>query len=35
MDLRTDFTRMDQSSREQWMTIGRATMDLQAEVPEH
>jgi predicted HD phosphohydrolase len=35
MDLRTDFTRMDQSSREQWMTIGRATMELQTEVPEY
>jgi predicted HD phosphohydrolase len=33
MELRTDFTRMDASTREQWMTIGRATMQQQAEVP--
>lgn len=28
------FTRMDQSTREEWMTIGRATMQVQANVPE-
>ena len=27
------FTRMDQSSREEWMLIGRATMEAQAKVP--
>jgi predicted HD phosphohydrolase len=27
------FTRMDESDRTQWMVIGKATMDLQAEVP--
>jgi predicted HD phosphohydrolase len=27
------FTRMDQSSREEWMLIGRETVKLQAEVP--
>jgi predicted HD phosphohydrolase len=28
------FTRMDDSSRHEWMLIGRATMDLQKQVPE-
>ena len=27
------FTRMDQSSRDEWMEIGRATMEAQSEVP--
>lgn len=27
------FTRMDESSREEWMLIGRATMEAQAQVP--
>jgi predicted HD phosphohydrolase len=29
----TQFTRMDESSRDEWMQIGRATMELQSEVP--
>src|SRR3954454_8240778 len=28
------FTRMDQSSRDEWLIIGRATMELQSKVPE-
>jgi predicted HD phosphohydrolase len=28
------FTRMDQSDRDEWMKIGRATMELQKQVPE-
>ena len=27
------FTRMDQSSRDEWMVIGKATMEVQSEVP--
>jgi predicted HD phosphohydrolase len=27
------FTRMDEGTRDEWMAIGKATMDLQAEVP--
>jgi predicted HD phosphohydrolase len=34
MSERAQFTRMDQSSRDEWMRIGRATVELQAEVPE-
>jgi predicted HD phosphohydrolase len=29
------FTRMDASTREEWMTIGRATMQVQNDVPAH
>jgi predicted HD phosphohydrolase len=31
---RAQFTRMDQSRREEWMLIGRATVEQQAQVPE-
>jgi predicted HD phosphohydrolase len=33
MSERAQFTRMDVSSRDEWMTIGRATVQLQPEVP--
>lgn len=28
-----NFTRMDESNRDQWLSIGKATMELQSEVP--
>src|SRR5688572_29213684 len=31
---RARFTRMDRSSREEWMLIGRGTVELQPQVPE-
>lgn len=31
---RARFTRMDESSRDEWMLIGRATVELQPQVPE-
>jgi predicted HD phosphohydrolase len=34
MTERAEFTRMDQSSRDEWMRIGRATIELQKQVPE-
>ena len=33
MESRAKFTRMDQSSREEWMLIGQATVQCQASVP--
>src|SRR4051812_29899344 len=30
---RAQFTRMDQSSRDEWLLIGRATVEMQVEVP--
>ncbi len=33
MDERARFTRMDESSRDEWMAIGKATLELQRDVP--
>src|SRR3954471_25039668 len=32
---RAHFTRMDESSRDEWMLIGRATIELQPQVPDN
>jgi predicted HD phosphohydrolase len=34
MTQRAQFTRMDQSSREEWLLIGKATVEMQVQVPE-